>query len=33
MSRAARQRAINNFCSTKIIPLYEAAYERVLNNS
>jgi N-acetyl-alpha-D-glucosaminyl L-malate synthase BshA len=33
MSRAARQRAINNFCSTKIIPLYEAAYRRVLNNS
>jgi len=33
MSRAARQRAINNFCSTKIIPLYEAAYVRVLDNS
>jgi N-acetyl-alpha-D-glucosaminyl L-malate synthase BshA len=33
MSRAARQRAIHNFCSSKIIPLYEAAYVRVLENA
>jgi N-acetyl-alpha-D-glucosaminyl L-malate synthase BshA len=33
MSRAARQRAVHNFCSSNIIPLYEAAYQRVLNNS
>jgi len=30
MGKAARQRAANNFCSTKIIPLYEKLYERVL---
>lgn len=30
MGKAARQRAVNNFCSTKIIPLYEKLYERVL---
>ena len=33
MSRAARQRAISNFCSSNIIPVYEAAYARVLENS
>jgi N-acetyl-alpha-D-glucosaminyl L-malate synthase BshA len=30
MGRAARQRAIDKFCSTKIIPLYEQLYQRVL---
>jgi N-acetyl-alpha-D-glucosaminyl L-malate synthase BshA len=30
MSKAARQRALAQFCSTKIIPLYEKLYERVL---
>lgn len=32
MGRAARQRALTQFCSTKIIPLYEKLYERVLDN-
>ncbi|MGD0922051.1 MAG: N-acetyl-alpha-D-glucosaminyl L-malate synthase BshA [Terriglobia bacterium] len=31
MSKAARQRALAQFCSTKIIPLYEKLYERVLD--
>jgi len=31
MSKAARQRAHAQFCSTKIIPLYEKLYERLLN--
>lgn len=30
MGRAARQRALSQFCSTKIIPLYEDLYRRVL---
>jgi N-acetyl-alpha-D-glucosaminyl L-malate synthase BshA len=30
MGHAARQRATSTFCSTKIIPLYEKLYERVL---
>jgi N-acetyl-alpha-D-glucosaminyl L-malate synthase BshA len=30
MGKAARQRALSQFCSTKIIPLYEKLYERVL---
>jgi hypothetical protein len=30
MSKAARQRALAQFCSTRIIPLYEKLYERVL---
>ncbi len=30
MGRAARDRALRDFCSTKIIPLYEKLYERVL---
>jgi N-acetyl-alpha-D-glucosaminyl L-malate synthase BshA len=33
MSRAARQRALRNFCSNNIIPLYEDLYRRVLKNS
>jgi N-acetyl-alpha-D-glucosaminyl L-malate synthase BshA len=33
MSRAARQRAIDNFCTDKIIPLYEDVYRRVLSSS
>jgi hypothetical protein len=33
MSRAARQRALRNFCSNNIIPLYEDLYQRVLKNS
>jgi N-acetyl-alpha-D-glucosaminyl L-malate synthase BshA len=32
MSKAARQRALAQFCSTKIIPLYEKLYERVLDS-
>lgn len=32
MSKAARQRALAQFCSTKIIPLYEKLYERLLNS-
>jgi glycosyltransferase involved in cell wall biosynthesis len=31
MGTAARQRALAQFCSTKIIPLYEKLYERVLD--
>jgi N-acetyl-alpha-D-glucosaminyl L-malate synthase BshA len=31
MGTAARQRALTQFCSTKIIPLYEKLYERVLD--
>lgn len=30
MGKAARQRALSQFCSTKIIPLYEKLYRRVL---
>jgi len=30
MGKAARQRALTQFCSTKIIPLYEKLYERIL---
>lgn len=33
MGKAARQRALNQFCSTKIIPMYEKLYERVLGRS
>jgi len=33
MSRAARQRARDNFCSTHIIPRYEDLYRRVLEKS
>ncbi len=32
MSQAAVQRAMTQFCSTKIIPLYEKLYERVLDS-
>jgi glycosyltransferase involved in cell wall biosynthesis len=32
MSRAARQRAQQNFCSSSIIPQYEDLYRRVLEN-
>jgi len=32
MGRAARKRASTQFCSDKIIPLYEALYRRVLDN-
>jgi L-malate glycosyltransferase len=32
MGRAARKRASTQFCSDKIIPLYEALYRRVLEN-
>lgn len=31
MARAARQRALSQFCSSKIIPLYEQLYQRVLD--
>ena len=30
MGKAARRRASDKFCSTKIIPLYEELYRRVL---
>jgi N-acetyl-alpha-D-glucosaminyl L-malate synthase BshA len=33
MSRAARQRALRNFCSNNIIPLYEDLYRRVLKSA
>ena len=33
MSRAARQRALRNFCSNNIIPLYEDLYRRILQNA
>ncbi len=33
MGNAARRRALNQFCSTKIIPLYENLYERVLGGN
>ncbi len=33
MSQAARQRALRQFCTEKIIPLYEDLYQRVLRNS
>jgi N-acetyl-alpha-D-glucosaminyl L-malate synthase BshA len=33
MGRAARKRALANFCSNNIIPLYEALYRRVLESS
>jgi glycosyltransferase involved in cell wall biosynthesis len=33
MSAAARRTAQDRFCSTRIIPLYEAYYERVLARS
>ena len=32
MGNAARQRALRQFCSNNIIPLYEELYQRVLNN-
>jgi N-acetyl-alpha-D-glucosaminyl L-malate synthase BshA len=32
MGKAARQRATSRFCSTKIIPLYEQLYARVLDS-
>ncbi len=32
MGRAARQQALDNFCSEKIIPLYEQLYRQVLEN-
>jgi glycosyltransferase involved in cell wall biosynthesis len=32
MSRAARQRALRQFCSKNIIPLYEDLYRRVLQD-
>jgi len=33
MGKAGRQRALRQFCTTKIIPLYEKLYARVLENS
>jgi len=30
MGRAARERALSEFCSSKIIPLYERLYEELL---
>jgi L-malate glycosyltransferase len=32
MGRAARQQALDNFCSEKIIPLYEQLYRQVIEN-
>jgi N-acetyl-alpha-D-glucosaminyl L-malate synthase BshA len=33
MGKAARERALTEFCSDKIIPLYESLYKRVLDTS
>jgi len=33
MGKAARERALSQFCSTRIIPLYEKLYERVIAGS
>ena len=33
MGKAARERALSQFCSTRIIPLYERLYERVMAGS
>jgi L-malate glycosyltransferase len=33
MAEAARRTAQTRFCSTKILPLYERFYERVLSGS
>jgi glycosyltransferase involved in cell wall biosynthesis len=33
MGKAARERATSQFCSTKIIPLYEKLYDRVLQGA
>jgi glycosyltransferase involved in cell wall biosynthesis len=33
MSQAARRTAQENFCTTRIIPLYEAYYQRVLDRN
>jgi len=33
MSRAARKRALRQFCSNNIIPLYEDLYRRVLSQA
>lgn len=33
MSQAARQRALRNFCSKSLIPLYEDLYRRTLANT
>jgi len=33
MGKAARERALSQFCSTRIIPLYEKLYERVMSGS
>lgn len=33
MGQAARKRALRDFCSSKIIPLYEELYRRVMENS
>ena len=32
MGNAARRRALTQFCSSKIIPMYEKLYARVLNS-
>jgi glycosyltransferase involved in cell wall biosynthesis len=32
MGEAARTRALNQFCSSKIIPQYESLYRQVLDN-
>jgi len=32
MGEAARARALNQFCSSKIIPQYESLYRQVLDN-
>jgi len=33
MGKAARERALSQFCSTRIIPLYEQLYRRVMEKS
>jgi glycosyltransferase involved in cell wall biosynthesis len=32
MAAAARRRALSHFCASKIIPIYEQLYERVLGS-
>ena len=33
MGQAGRHRALRDFCSSKIIPLYEELYRRVIENT
>jgi glycosyltransferase involved in cell wall biosynthesis len=33
MGGAARRRALSHFCASKIIPMYEKLYERIMRNT